>query len=225
MKKSILFTALLGLLVAASCNRFYKSPDFAERTKDHRTVAVLPYEIVITGRLPKDLTEDDKTKIENAESVAFQKSLTHMVHVVGARGRRELTVTVQPPEKTLQILEENGISIRDSWNADPQKLAALLGVDAVVRGKTIKQRYLSGLESIGVDVAANVLSWFVGIPGFWGVSRTNDVEAMVTIFDAKSGETLFTGRDEVSVDWTRPANEAVEQINRRICRRFPYTEK
>lgn len=225
MKKSILFTALFGLLAAVSCNRFYKSPDFAERTKDHRTIAVLPYEIVITGRLPKDLTEADKTKIEEAESVAFQKSLTNMVYVVGGRGKRKLTVTVQPPEKTLETLEANNISIRESWNADPQKMAEMLGVDAVVRGKTIKQRYLSGLESIGVDVATNVLGWFVGVPGLWFGSRTHDVEAMVTIVDAKNGETLFTGRDEVSVDWTRPANEAVEQINRRICRRFPYTEK
>ena len=36
---------------------------------------------------------------------------------------------------------------------------------------------------------------------------------------------MFSGRDEVSVDWSRPANEAVEQINRRIARRFPYVTK
>ncbi len=223
MKKQFVFLALL-FLAATSCNRFYKAPDFEKATKNHKLIAVLPYEIVITGRLPKDLTEENRKKIEEAESVAFQKSLAHMIHTVGGRGKRELTVTVQPPERTAKILEENGIGIRESWNEDPQKMAALLGVDAVIQCKAIKQRYLSDLESIGVQVGTTILQALSGFPLF-SPSRTNDVEAYANIINATDGKTLFTGRDEISVDWSRPANEAIETINRRICRRFPYVQK
>ena len=227
MKKQFSISALLllALLFTAACNRFYTNPDFLAKTKNHKTVAILPFQIMITGRLPKDLSPEVKRKIEEAESVAFQRSYYSQVHVVGARGKRELTVTVQPVERTNQILKDNGISTLDSWDRDPQQLAQLLGVDAVIRSKAIKQRYLSDLESIGVQVGTNMLNVLFGT-GFWlGGGRTSDVEVSSSIIAAGTGENLFSGRDEVSVDWTRPANEAVEQINRRIARRFPYVTK
>ena len=207
------------------CNRFYKNPYFETKAAGHQNVAILPYQILITGRMPKDLTPDVKRKIEEAESVAFQRSYYSQVHVVGARGKRALTVTVQPVEKTNQILADNGISIVDSWDKDPQALAKLLGVDAVIRNKAIKQRYLSDLESIGVQVGTSILNIALGAPLWFGGGRTADVEVMSSIIAASDGDNLFSGRDEVSVDWSRPANEAVEQINRRIARRFPYVTK
>ncbi len=227
MKKHLVVPTLLLLaaLVAASCNRFYKNPYFEAKTTGHQTVAVLPYQIVITGRMPKDLTPEVKRKIEEAESVAFQRSYYSQIHLVGARGKRDLTVTVQPVEKTNQILAENGISIVDSWEKDPQALAQMLGVDAVIRSKAIKQRYLSDLESIGVQVGTSILNIALGTPFWFGGGRTADVEVMSNIIAASDGDNLFSGRDEVSVDWSRPANEAVEQINRRIARRFPYVTK
>ena len=218
---SLLFAALLF----TACNRFYKNPDFEAKTQDHRTIALLPFQITITGRLPKDLTPENRKKIEEAESVAFQRSFYSQIHIVGARGSRQLSVVVQPTEKTNQILADNGIGTVESWDQDPQKLAELLGVDAVVRCKAIKQRYLSDLESIGVQVGTTILKSVFGLGYFGWAGRTNDVEVMTNIIDATDGDNLFSGRDEVSVDWSRPANEAVEQINRRIARRFPYVNK
>lgn len=227
MKKHLVIPALIlfAALVAGSCNRFYKNPYFETKAAGHQNIAILPYQIIITGRLPKDLTPEVKRQIEEAESVAFQRSFYSQVHIVGARGKRALTVAVQPAEKTNQILADNGISIAQSWDKDPQELAKLLGVDAVIRNKAIKQRYLSDLESIGVQVGTTVLNVLLGTPFWFGGGRTADVEVMSNIIAASDGDNLFSGRDEVTVDWSRPANEAVEQINRRIARRFPYVAK
>lgn len=226
MKKSLLFPvfAVLFALASTSCNRFYKNPDFKNLTAEHHSIAVLPYEIIITGRQPKSMTEEKRRQIEEQESLAFQKSMVNMIHAVGARGRRDLTVKIQPAEKTAAILAENGISVRDSWNADPEKLAKLLGVDAVIRSRATKQRFLSDAESFGIEAVGTVLGGAVGAPIF-APSRTNEVEVSTSIISAADGETLFTGRDEITVNWTRPANEAIEQINRRVCRRFPYVDK
>lgn len=226
MKTKFFFPAVLAFiaLAAVSCNRFYKTSDFSEKTRSHKTIAILPFEIVITGRLPKDLTEEQRLKIEEAESVAFQRNFYEKVHIVGTRGGKELTVSVQPIDKTNKLLADNGISIRQSWSEDPQKLAALLGVDAVVDNRAVKQRFLSDLESIGVQIGTSVLSAIFGGTGLGWAGRTNEVEVSSLIIDGKNGGVLFSGRDEITVDWSRPANEAIEQINRRVCRRFPYAK-
>jgi hypothetical protein len=99
-------------------------------------------------------------------------------------------------------------------------LADRLGVDAVVRGKAIKHRYLSDLELLGVEIGTSVLNSVLGTAG-WIPIRNNDIGLTANIIAASTGEDLFSGREEVSVNWSRPANEAIEQINRRIARRFP----
>jgi hypothetical protein len=226
MKQKFAYLAafvLLAAMMSTACNRFHKTSGFKEKTASHKTIAILPYQIMITGRLPKDMTPEVKDKIETAESVAFQRNLYAQIHTVGTR-RKPLSVVVQPTERTNQILMENGISATASWDKDPQAMAAMLGVDAVVRGKAIKYRYLSDLESLGVEIGTSVLNSILGTAG-WIPSRTNDVEVTANIIAASTGENLFSGRDEVSVNWSRPANEAIEQINRRIARRFPYVKK
>jgi hypothetical protein len=215
-----LFLAVFALATVA-CNRFHKSPEFLDKTATHKTVAILPYQMIITGRLPKDLTPEMKEKIEAAESVAFQRNFYNQIHTVSTR-RKQLTVIVQPVEKTNQILLDNGISPTASWEKDPQALAQMLGVDAVIRNKAIKHRFLSDLESLGIQLGSAILGVIVGAPGLGFGARTNEVEVTSNIIAATNGENLFSGRDEVSVDWSRPANEAVEQVNRRIARRFPY---
>jgi hypothetical protein len=219
----IIGLTLLVAIFTTACNRFYKNPDFAKKTVDHKTIAILPYQIVITGRLPKEMTPEIKEKIEAAESIGFQRNYYTQVHTVGTR-RHPLSVIVQPVERTNQLLSDKGITPTASWDKDPQELAKILGVDAVVRNKAIKVRFLSDLESLGIDLGTLVLSSILGVPMF-GFTRTNEVEVTSNIIAANTGENLFSGRDEVRVDWSRPANEAIEQVNRRIVRRFPYVKK
>jgi hypothetical protein len=225
IQNAIKITGLIFLvaILSTACNRFYKNPEFAAKTVDHKTIAILPYQIVITGRLPKEMTPEIKEKIEAAESVGFQRNYYSQIHIVGTR-RHPLSVIVQPVERTNQLLSDQGITPTSSWDKDPQELARILGVDAVIRNKAIKVRYLSDLESLGIELGTFVLSSILGMP-FFGNSRTNEVEVTSNIIAANNGENLFSGRDEVRVNWTSPANEAIEQINRRIVRRFPYVKK
>lgn len=225
MQKAIKIAGLtlLVAIFSTACNRFYKNPEFARKTADHKIIAVLPYQIVITGRLPKEMTPEVKEKIETAESIGFQRNYYSQIHTVGTR-RHPLSVIVQPIERTNQLLTDKGITPTASWDKDPQELAKILGVDAVIRNKAIKVRYLSDLESLGIDLGTFVLSGILGVPVF-GLTRTNEVEVTSNIIAANTGENLFSGRDELRVDWSRPANEAIEQINRRIVRRFPYVKK
>ena len=218
-----LFAALALLLTAPACNRFHKASDFSVQTRGHQRIAILPFEVVTTGRMPKDMTPAKLSEIQAMESVIFQQIFFNKVHTVGQRNQRRLTVKIQPIEQTNSILKENGIGIVDSWTADPQKLADILGVDAVVRCNASKHRFMSDGTSFGLEVGSAAPQILTGVPivGFW---RTNDVRMTTQIYDKADGDVLFSGRDNVSVDWARTANDAIEQITRRTVRRFPYAE-
>jgi len=96
-------------------------------------IAVLPAEMVFTGTLPKNLSPEDIAFIEETESRTFQNSLYNSI-LRHANGRKYYTsINVQDIGTTIKLLEENKITIRDSWKQDDRQLAKILGVDAVVR--------------------------------------------------------------------------------------------
>ena len=67
-------------------------------------------------------------------------------------------VGVQDVTKTMNTLDENQITIRDSWKMDDKKLASLLGVDAIVRMQITQKRYMSDYASYGVTIGRGIIS-------------------------------------------------------------------
>ena len=137
-----------------------------------------------------------------------------------------MKVEVLAAATTNKILEDHGIDIRQSWQESPKYLAELLVVDAVVRSNVIKERYLSDLESIGVDIVATVLNRILRNPiwiGDW--AKTAEVEVGISIVGREAGTVLFSTNQDVEVDWSQPANEAIENICRRVARKVPYSQK
>lgn len=149
---SLLLIALVTLLAACGAQK-YTINEFDAITANHQTVAVLPVEMVFTGKQPKKLTPEDIAQIEEAESKAFQISLLNSI--LGKADK--MRVSFQDYTRTNQRLEDAGISIRESWTVDPEELAQILEVDAVVRMRVEKQRYMSDLASFGIDLARDLV--------------------------------------------------------------------
>lgn len=221
--KNSLFLLALGLLATVACRPFYTIKNFDERTAGHKIIAVLPFENTMTGRLPKDMTDSLKSRLEIAESEAFQQSLVNQILLRGNRSGRHLRVAVQEPTKTRKLLKDNGLGIRESWEKDPQELAKMLGVDAVVRCKVRKQRFLSGLESVGIEVGAQILTTILFGTSSGAFAPTNEVEMWLSVVDAADGAVLFSFNQESQVNWQNQAQDVIDQINRRAARRFPYS--
>lgn len=153
MKKNILFLLAIGaFFFFQSCQRTFKytSSSFDERTRDHRIIAVLPVEMVFTGKQPKNLTAEQIKKIEEVESKSFQESLYSKVL------SKNLRVEVQSVNKTNSLLASNGIDVRKSWNMTAEEPARVLKVDAVVKAKVEKERYMSDLASAGIQLAESI---------------------------------------------------------------------
>src|SRR5829696_329453 len=139
--------ALLFAFLITSCgsSKYYTTSLFEQQTANHKVVAVLPAEMVFTGKLPKDLSPEDISSIEETESRSFQHALYNSILRFANNRNYYTRVNLQDLSTTQKLLEEAGISIRDTWKQDDKTLAKILGVDAVVRMRIEKKRYMSDL--------------------------------------------------------------------------------
>jgi len=224
MKQATLLTLLVSLAACTAID--YTSPEFPAAALDHQTVAVLPVEMLFTGKAPKGLTADDILAIEEGESLAFQATLyNYLLDRSDTRSRRPIWVAIQPIDLTNQLLSEEGLLIRETWTLPAEDLAEVLEVDAVVRTRVRKTRYLSDLASFGIDVGVHVLlevldeehAWLLP----WG-PRTYDVYAEGELVTADEGTLLWKVAVNRETNWTQPANDVVRGITRKLAKKFPY---
>ena len=230
MKKSLRPSIiLLTLLIIFSCTPFFISNDFEIQTADHKVIAILPFEMNYTGHIPKDLVKEDLEKIEEAESEAFMISYYNEILRSTKSGKKPIRVKVQNYKNTLQLLEENNISIVGSWNIKTEKLAELLQVDAILRGYIEKNQLMPELESFGIEIGLNILNIMTNnalwpwIP--FDLAKSKIVKTNYDIVNGKDGSTLWSIAYEIEADWRRPADEIISDVNRKSTRKFPYRIK
>jgi hypothetical protein len=226
MKKIIPVLLVMAVTVSVSCSRkYYASSFFDQQTAGHKLIAVLPSEIVLTGKKPEQLTEEQMARIEEEESRAFQLALYSNILQHANSHKYYMFVGVQDVTKTMAALEENHISLRDSWKMDDKKLAEMLGVDAIVRMQIRKKRYMSDYASYGVTVARDVIRQTplskLPIPGSLG--KTEDIYAYCSV--VSNSVTLWNNNYKAAADWNNPSNEIIENITDNFGRYFPYKKR
>lgn len=216
-----------GIILSTSCSRKnYAYSYFDERTANHKIIAVLPSEIIFTGKQPKDFTKETIDSIEIQESKAFQMALYSNILQYANSSRYYMFVGVQDVNKTLNTLEENQISIRASWKMDDKKLAALLGVDAIVRMQITQKRYMSDYASYGVAVARDILNetpLHSRLPIPSGFGKTEDIYAYCSVIS--ENVTLWNNNYKSAADWNNPSNIIIENITDNFGRNFPYKRR
>ncbi|MCP4200982.1 MAG: hypothetical protein GY769_03520 [bacterium] len=224
MKRITLLLSAVSFTACTAVN--YTSPSFPEVALDHQEVAVLPVEMVFTGKAPKGLAAEDILLIEEGESLAFQASLyNYLLNRSSPHRRRPVWISIQPIETTNQLLREEGLAIRDTWALPADELAEVLEVDAVVRTRVRKTRYLSDLASFGIAVGVHVVlealdedhAWLLP----WG-PRTYDIYAEGQLVTADEGTLLWKVAVNRETDWSQPANDVVRGITRKLAKKFPY---
>ncbi len=227
MKKIVPILIVAIIIVSVSCSRkYYTSSFFEQQTAGHRIIAVLPSEIVLTGKQPEQLTPEQIAQIEEEESKAFQLALYSNILQYANSRKYYMSVGVQDVNKTMTVLEENGISLRESWKLDDKKLASLLGVDAVVRMQIRKKRYMSDYASYGVTIAKDVISQTplgnkLPIPRSLG--KTEDIYAYCSV--VSNSVTLWNNNYKAAADWDNPSNVIIENITDNFGRYFPYKKR
>ena len=214
---------LIAVLFFISCSRKnYTSTYFEQQTAKHRIIAVLPAEMIFTGTKPKGLTDSAIAKIEEQESIMFQNYLVNGILRNANTNRYYTTIAVQDISTTQKLLEDSNISVRDSWRQDDKKLAKILGVDAVVRMRIQKKRYMSDAASFGIGVGQDVLYRLGGVQPIVP-NKTNDIYASCNI--VSNNQTLWNDHYRSTSSYNRTTEMVIEDIANNFGSNFPYRKR
>jgi hypothetical protein len=226
--KSLKILSVGLLLVAAACaTANYESPQFAERAQRHQVIAVLPFEMVLSGNPPDKLTPAQIALIEEAESVAFQEAYYHrLLYRSSAHRKHPILIDIQPVAETNRLLAAAGIGVRESWGMSAKSLAGVLRVDAVISTSVRKTRYLSDGESFGIDFGLNAVNEVTEgrlapfLP--WGLVKTNDIWANCELIDSLDGAVVWQTDLAQSTDWSYSADQVIVDFTFELAKLFPY---
>jgi hypothetical protein len=226
MKKALLFFTCFSVFIFLSCSHKYYTSYFDQQTANHKIVAVLPAEMIFSGKKPENITPEEITKIEESESKDFQQSLYNSIFRYANSRKYFMRINLQDLVMTQKLLEQHNISSRESWRKDDKELAAILGVDAIVRLHIQKQRYMSDLASYGISWGRQViystgLGSKIPIPNV--PNKTNDIYASCDI--VSNNQTLWNDNYKGASDWNSPSNVVIENITDNFGRHFPYKQR
>jgi len=227
MKKSlrILSMLLIVIFLAACSHKNYTSSYFEQQTVHHKLIAVLPAEMIFTGVQPKDLSPGDIAKIEEAESKLFENYLVNSILKYANTQKYYTTIGVQDISTTQKLLEDSGISIRDSWKEDDKKLTQILGVDAIVRMRIQKKRYMSDLASMGVSYGQQVLYQIGNVGKYvpYVPNKTNDIYASCNV--VSNNQTLWNDDYRGTSNYNVSSERVIDEITDNFGRHFPYRKR
>ncbi len=215
------------LILTSSCTQYYQIGNFEETTFNHQQVAIIPFEIFIYGKITEEVSEEEIIKMENYESELFQLLFYNQLLESTKKRKKSLRVHIQDPQLTIEILNKNDISNRSSWEEDPEKLAEILGVDAVLKAKVSKAQFFSNDKSFAIDAGMTLLDIIIaatvgGGNPFYVDSSNKEIFVTYDLFDAKDGEILWSTNYDYALNWSQQIDKMIDRINLRSSKIFPY---
>ena len=191
---------LIAIVTLSSCHRYYTASSFQEKVSNHKTIAILPPQIVITGNLPRSFSANQVAELEEKESLLFQEALYNYIFSRSHKGKRKMQVTMQPYSNTLSALHKANISMRDTWRMSDNDLSVMLGVDAVVRTTIQKERLMSHTAAAGIETGKEILKAITKSETGSSINaRTNVIHGTCSIIS--NGETLWTNSYSCAIDY------------------------
>ncbi|HZH36317.1 MAG TPA: hypothetical protein VEX65_03525 [Flavisolibacter sp.] len=221
--RTILLSAFTLLLFSCGTNKaIYQSPDFDQKTARHKTVAILPVFLVQTGHVPKDVSEEDIKKGSEKWGYVFQESLQSFILRQTQKNKKGQLVSFQASQKINAILKEKALSIEDLYNRQPEDIARLLEVDAVIMTTMNHNKNFSDGVAYGLAAArtiANVVSRtaVVGPP----LSASN-ININCSLYDAKDSKLLWKTYRDGETDLPSSVEGLIEHYSNWIARKLPY---
>lgn len=214
---------LLITVLLASCGTAHQVTSKEVETAYVKTIAVLPVQVNFTGVLPKKLPAPAMDSLSKQQGLAFQRSLqSNLLRYSGGR-KKVQGVDFQSADKTNGLLEKNKIDWKEVNNMDPDELARLLQVDAVVKMNVTSNRMMSDMASLGLGALRSFLFWETNtspqVTNNIG-NKTADVYADCALL--KDGKTLWTAQYNEATDWKTSVNEVMQNVTKKMGKGFPY---
>lgn len=170
-----------GITTRGDYGTLTRHPSLHTLILKHKKIAVVPVRVTITD---KKMT---KSKKNTPEAIAekeeqFQTDFQHSFYerLVLMKDRDKLSIDVQDVNTTNQLLSENGIeSIEDLLEEEPNKIADILGVDALFSANV----EILQMMSKGGAIALNLISD--------RAVTTDRSKVTLTLYDGYSGARIW----------------------------------
>lgn len=212
--KKIFFPALLMLVGLMSCGpSIYKTTNFQEVAKNHKTVAILPAAVTIQMRpnQAKKTSPEMLEKNEEATAMALQEKMYSWF--LRRSGKYHFTVAFQDVSETNALVKKAGISYKELQTMSKSELARLLGVDAVISASLRTEKPMNE----GVAVAVGLVF------GVWG--STNNAFTTINIHEGAKGNLMWKYDYQASGSVGSSPENLVNALMRNASKKFPYNSK
>lgn len=207
----ILFGILLFLNIGvlSAQTKLYQHPEFEQKTKDHKIIAILPFDAKVSLRPKqmKELTEEQFANMQKEEGYSVQTSMYSWF--LNRKKRGKLKVDVQDPKKTNALLLQNHVDLKIVTS---EQLAEILGVDAVITGTFETDKPMSDGASIALGL----------VIGFWGTTNTATINMSVN--NGLDGELLWNYNKKVAGSLGSNNDALINILMRKASRRLGYTD-
>jgi hypothetical protein len=205
--------SLLILFTMAGCGpTIFISPNFQQARKQHKTLAILPFDVLIgTTKLPKNVTKD--MVLQQQEETGYSLQSNVYTYFLNEQKKNKYTIDFQDIDKTNALLKKAGISYDDLNGQTKEELCNLLGVDAIMSSRATMEKPMSD----GGAIALGVLF------GFWG--STNRVDVNVNIHDKNDSKLLWKYDYQASGSVGSSTEQLSKALMRNISKKFPYRKE
>jgi len=207
-----LFVAASAAGTAHAGAQKYVHPQFAELTKDHKTLAVLPFKVTVDKtKLPKNITLEMIATSEKEEATEFQSQLYARFLQRAQQG--EYTVGFQDVDQTNALLARAGISRDSLYMHTKDELAKVLGVDGLISGSV----HQTSPTSAGMAMAQTFLLGFSG--------HTQRVDITVTVHNGADGTLLWSYDHTDKGGLMNSVEGMVKSLLKKVGGNFPYRKE
>ncbi len=223
MRLLLLFILSVSLVACGTNRSVYKSSDFSQKASAHQTIAVLPVHITETGHVPKNVSIDDVKQANEKWSLVFQESLHSYILKQTARNRKGQMVSFQGVQKTNAVLKEAGLTTADIYNKQPEELAKILGVDAVLMTTLEKNKNFSDGVAYGLAAGRTVLT-ILGQSSAGNALWLNasDINMNSYLYDAGNSKLIWKTFRKGGSSLPSNVDDLVQYYSNWIAKKLPY---
>ena len=193
------------------CATVYTTPDFSDYKAQHKTIAILPFNVTINPERRWSVSQAQIDQMANQHAESFQRALYTQYLQGHQRGR--YTVDFQ------DISETNTLLTRKSPSGNKQaflssstksEICDALKVDAVISGEMVLTKPMGTLESIAS-------LHFFKIPG-----STNEVHVNTSIHEHDNGKLIWNYEFAQQGSHWSSVESIAKGLIRGTARSFPY---
>ena len=214
MKKIILLILLLfvGIQQSIAQKKIYVSDQFEELSKDHKTVAILPFQTKLNLKTENEhYTKAQLKALEQHEGIAVQEALES--YFLSRKAKKKLKINFQDINTTNRILKKAGITSENIDIYTPQELCKVLKVEAIISG-SLTSRLLLSKE---VDTSFDFITFIKG--------KSDYGKIIIKLSDMHSGKLLWRYEKTINRKSGKNTSAIIKKMMRIASRKFPYEEK